>query len=31
VITPADPDAFIAHLQQLFPGASVESADPPAR
>ena len=31
VITPADPDAFIAHLQQLFPGVSVEPANPPAR
>jgi len=31
VITPADPDAFIAHLQRLFPGVSAEPANPPAR
>jgi len=31
VITPADPAAFIAHLQQLFPGVGVEPADSPAR
>lgn len=31
VITPADPDAFIAHLRQLFPGVTVEPADPSAR
>ena len=27
VITPADPDAFIAHMQQVFPGVSVEPVE----
>lgn len=30
VITPAAPDAFIEHMQQVFPGVSVEQAQPGA-
>ena len=30
VVTPAAPDAVIEHMQQVFPGVSVEQAQPSA-